>query len=178
MEEGELQTIIGAFIIIISLILTFIFKFTYKSISRLPVSIIVFLGAIIGGSFLIYVLTTTEVKWARIVSKLFFIIPILTAVGFLSFWGITTSYNASKNSFIGYSQFLPWVFIWGILILIYALEILLFIKIDKTKNSFLKALTWIVGISIYFVTGVIGAIIVSPPFFGTYGTPMYKPKIK
>lgn len=174
MERGEPQAIIGVSIIILLLILTFAFKNT----DNYTLSWIVFLGAILGGLFLIYVLTTSEVTWAKILSKSFFIIPILIAVGFLLFWGVTMSYNASKNSFTGYSNFLPWIFVGGILILVYALEIFLFIKIDKTKNALLKVLTWIVGISVYFVTGIIGAVIITPPSFGTYGTPLYKPKVK
>ena len=174
MKRGELQTIIGAFVIIILLILTFAFKNTDNS----SLSWIVFLGAILGGAFLVYALTVTEVTWAKILSKIFFIIPILIAVGFLLFYGVTISYDVSKNSLTGYSNFLLGVFVWGLLILVYALEIFLFVKIDKTKNAWLKTLTWIVGISIYFVTGVIGAAIIYPPSFGTYGTPLYRPKIK
>lgn len=174
MERGEPQAIIGASLIILLLILTFAFKNTDNS----TLSWVVFLGAILGGVFLVYVVTTSEVTWAKILSKAFFIIPILIAVGSLLFWGINATYDASKNSFTDYSNFLPWVFVWGLLILIYALEIFLFVKIDKTKNDLLKALTWIVGLSIYFVTGVIGAAIITPPSFGTYGTPLYRPKVK
>lgn len=172
MKKEEFALIFGILLIIFLAILTFIFKGTDNT----GVSSIIFIGSILGGIFFVYILMVTKVKWASIVSKVFFIIPLLVAVGLLIFWGALMAYDVSRNSFTGYLEFTLGVFLWGSIIFVYILEIILFIKMDKNKNPILKVIAGIIGISTYFIVGVIGAAIVSPPSFGTYGTPLYRPK--
>ena len=131
---------------------------------------------LIGGGLLIYSLLITEVKWVKIMARVFFIIPILTAIVFIFIMGImayrTPITIADKEAFF-YS------FAVGSLVTLgYGLEIVLFVMVSRKSHVVLKVLTGMVGAAIYFVTGVIGAAIITPPSFGTYGTPLYKPKKK
>jgi hypothetical protein len=91
MERGELPAVIGIFLIIFLLVLTFAFRGT----DNFTLSWIVFLGANLAGVFFVYVITSSEVEWVKVVSKAFFIIPLLIAISFLFYYGINMSYDVS-----------------------------------------------------------------------------------
>jgi hypothetical protein len=153
MERGEIQAALGASLFVILFILTF--GFANSRTKFIP--FIIFFGLILCASLFAYSISTTQVKWVRITSKAFFLLPLLV---------ITVCFVALLLNYVNLKEFFEG-FLWdGLIILIILLVMILAFAlifwVNSEKNIFLKVITWVVGFFVYSIIAFFAVITTNP----------------